>query len=610
MKKEPPPDTLTVPLPARPHARFGLPPLLLAIALVLGFPSAALAGKGALVRVYNLTDTPLELKTDVDGFASQGEIARQLSGRIPPRSAFPAGGAVYVEENNYVSASHLDFRFSSRRGNPRIDVRYTHSYHEWIRRDDEELYVTSQLYGFNLSGTQWVINVFVSQQNFTAANWMSQIRDDVNLTDLLIPGTHDAATAASIVPYVKTQLTNIRGQLEAGVRYIDLRGGFGWVEKDTNILTYHAWAPLYGVWFTDIFDSIVAFLRKHPEETVLLQVSIDTAGEHRAVPIMKFLTERYGDFFFTENRIPDLGEARGKMVLMNRYQFPDKAKPYLGFNVRWWTGVQQPAAFCIQDNYDTDLWQKAAFTRTFFLEETRPSSAPAALDRLNINFLSYADEYHVFNPIEGALGIKSIDGMNMRTAKFLNGLASIPNFQAVVPMDAVLDERDPTDGFVGQLISYNFRRYGKEGDTPRDGRAYYLRPKSDPEDVLTVTLDDKAPPQVSVSPRLRARIAAGLQTFTLEPAGNNLHRLRTTGRANTPLYLRVADGSDKVTAAEDNPADPNQLWRLDRWRDSDTFSLISVANPGRMLTLASGNRVLAPVKQSRDARLWMFDFVE
>ena len=59
-----------------------------------------------------------------------------------------------------------------------------------------------------------------------AIGWMSFIRDDVRLVDLVIPGSHDSATYSmrgAWGPFVQTQRYNLLAQLLCGVRYLDLR---------------------------------------------------------------------------------------------------------------------------------------------------------------------------------------------------------------------------------------------------------------------------------------------------------------------------------------------------------------------------------------------------
>ena len=59
-----------------------------------------------------------------------------------------------------------------------------------------------------------------------AINWMSFIRDDVRMIDLVTPGSHDSATYSMrgfAGPFARTQHCDLLAQLHGSIRYLDLR---------------------------------------------------------------------------------------------------------------------------------------------------------------------------------------------------------------------------------------------------------------------------------------------------------------------------------------------------------------------------------------------------
>ena len=54
------------------------------------------------------------------------------------------------------------------------------------------------------------------------SDWMSYIKDDINVNEIVMPGSHDAGSY-KMVWLGETQNFNIEQQLEMGVRYFDLR---------------------------------------------------------------------------------------------------------------------------------------------------------------------------------------------------------------------------------------------------------------------------------------------------------------------------------------------------------------------------------------------------
>lgn len=58
--------------------------------------------------------------------------------------------------------------------------------------------------------------------DYSLSSWMGQIPDDVLLSNITVPGTHDSC-AMSNIPFVRTQYLSIAKQMEAGLRFLDLR---------------------------------------------------------------------------------------------------------------------------------------------------------------------------------------------------------------------------------------------------------------------------------------------------------------------------------------------------------------------------------------------------
>ena len=62
------------------------------------------------------------------------------------------------------------------------------------------------------------------KMEMTGQFWMSRLADDISLSDLNIPGTHNSA--ARYEPFPKTakcQRLSLTAQLQAGVRFFDIR---------------------------------------------------------------------------------------------------------------------------------------------------------------------------------------------------------------------------------------------------------------------------------------------------------------------------------------------------------------------------------------------------
>lgn len=75
-------------------------------------------------------------------------------------------------------------------------------------------------------------------------------------------------------------------------------------------------------YFRGLVDTIFAFLNENPTETVIMSVKREGVGRATDEHLSLILKEHYANDstrWFTENRIPTLGEARSKIVLLRRF---------------------------------------------------------------------------------------------------------------------------------------------------------------------------------------------------------------------------------------------------------------------------------------------------
>lgn len=161
---------------------------------------------------------------------------------------------------------------------------------------------------------------------FSSANlgsWMRELRDDWPLAALSIPGTHNSPTCHVALPSVRCQAVNVREQLDNGVRFFDVRVQTS--PDNSDLVLVHSAFPISltgSKYFADMLNDIYAFLDANRSETLIMSIKREGTGKGTDQQLSKYLKERYcadGNRWFTEPRIPRLGEARGKVVLLRRY---------------------------------------------------------------------------------------------------------------------------------------------------------------------------------------------------------------------------------------------------------------------------------------------------
>ncbi|POS86775.1 hypothetical protein EPUL_001534 [Erysiphe pulchra] len=164
--------------------------------------------------------------------------------------------------------------------------------------------------------------------------WMGELEDDLPLSALSIPGTHNSPTCYTALPSVRCQAVNVKTQLQNGVRFLDLR-----VQpenpldasKDHLILVHSAFpVSLTGnKYLRDVIKIVDAFLDVNPSETVIISIKREGVGKSTDEQLCKILYDHYArdrSHWFTDNRIPTLGEVRKKIVLVRRFCLDDSLK--------------------------------------------------------------------------------------------------------------------------------------------------------------------------------------------------------------------------------------------------------------------------------------------
>ncbi|KAF4633810.1 hypothetical protein G7Y89_g4309 [Cudoniella acicularis] len=165
-------------------------------------------------------------------------------------------------------------------------------------------------------------------------SWMGNLKSELPLSALSIPGTHNSATHHKALPSVRCQAASIKDQLNNGVRFLDIRvqpESSNDVSKDGLILCHSAFpvsltGPKY---FRDLVNTVFSFLNDNPTETVIMSVKREGIGRATDQHLSKILRKHYANDtnrWFTENRIPTLGDARSKIVLLRRFCIDDSLK--------------------------------------------------------------------------------------------------------------------------------------------------------------------------------------------------------------------------------------------------------------------------------------------
>jgi len=256
--------------------------------------------------------------------------------------------------------------------------------------------------------------------------WMAAVPDETNLTSLSIPGTHDTMTYGLLRPdpVLNCQNWNLSVQLDAGLRYVDIRARL----RDDELHIYHG-DGYTGFSFADVLRDVLAFLVANPSEALVMRLKEE--GRPLGTNNTKTFEETFvgyrertpgaADHLYLYNRsgpIPTLGALRSRVFLLQDFASRADAPPY-GLA---WEGPQMALedAWIVPDVYH--LAEKWTAIRTA-LER----AATDALDNAKL-YLAHVSASVGVLPVEAAAGPlnRTVTGMNDMTGQWVRDFERVP----------------------------------------------------------------------------------------------------------------------------------------------------------------------------------------
>uniref|UniRef100_UPI00358FF029 1-phosphatidylinositol phosphodiesterase-like n=1 Tax=Myxine glutinosa TaxID=7769 RepID=UPI00358FF029 len=157
-----------------------------------------------------------------------------------------------------------------------------------------------------------------NKPEFTTPNWMGNISDEKSIAEISLPGTHDTMSLYGGI-VVQCQSWTLRLHLEAGVRFLDIRARHYY-----NELPIHHGVCYQHASFRDVVNVTMAFLEDHPKEVLLMRLKEEYKSEGNTETmyqtVVRYLKE-FGDWnrVWKNHYIPSVGEARGKLVILQEF---------------------------------------------------------------------------------------------------------------------------------------------------------------------------------------------------------------------------------------------------------------------------------------------------
>lgn len=174
-------------------------------------------------------------------------------------------------------------------------------------------------------------------------NWISRLDDDIYVSQLSIPGTHDAATGGGMDYKIKggqTQYLKLEDQLKMGIRAFDLRPA---IDSDGLSIYHGAHKTLYS--WNAAMKVMTDYLTNNKDEFVIVLFRHESEGGFSGTAENTALWKQYifnslsnlKSKGFTVDFKPDLtvGECRGRILFLSRDRYTDTGKPITGAYLAW-----------------------------------------------------------------------------------------------------------------------------------------------------------------------------------------------------------------------------------------------------------------------------------
>ena len=230
-----------------------------------------------------------------------------------------------------------------------------------------------------------------------AGDWMSRLPDHIFVSQVSIPGTHDAATGngVSLAMFSQCQDVPVDKQWAAGVRAFDLRP----IVNGDHLHINH------GVAQTDLrFDDALYLLRDsliaHPTEfAVVHMLYANNYSDDKATyaPMLNELLSREDlkDYLVEFKRGLKVSDVRGKILILSREQY-DTA-PYAGGFFMTWCGYLDWAAQTsgtIKGKSNTAAYKSTFYVQDYSTTESGDAGLQVKVDAVK-QMLDFSTKYTV-----------------------------------------------------------------------------------------------------------------------------------------------------------------------------------------------------------------------
>ena len=275
---------------------------------------------------------------------------------------------------------------------------------------------------------------------FAQAQWMAGLNDNIYISQLSLPGAHNAATKSLSIG--KCQDKDIAELWDAGVRVFDLRPS----DSGDECMIYHGNAITgnTGVTLKAALTTINNRLTSNGSEFAIVLMRKESGDDSWASKVKAVMDQFSSVMPFRPNL--RLGDVRGKILVLSRDWFAD------GYTIDNWTDNTTREVksangidFVVQDYYNAQDATLKSTAITNLLAEARTNT------RANCLFINHTSGY------TGDIGLNSNINSNANTCNTLalNTINANPGSTSIILMDYAGSSSYNGANLVSKIIEQN-----------------------------------------------------------------------------------------------------------------------------------------------------------
>jgi chitinase len=225
-------------------------------------------------------------------------------------------------------------------------------------------------------------------------NWMAALPDNIKISKLTIPGTHDSCAIGDGSYLWYAQQYYLIEQLQRGIRFLDIR-----CRQINDTFAIHHYLIFLNLYFQDVIAVCKYFLQANSKECILMLVKnneyTDQNNKLTFQQVFDNYVNAYPNLFYLSDDIPNLGDVRGKIVILRRFPANDTHHGILrnywpdntSFSDSYKASNNENVSLYVQDAYNVPaIWDIGG--KYSFIWDTLSKAAADSTETLFLNYTS------------------------------------------------------------------------------------------------------------------------------------------------------------------------------------------------------------------------------